>query len=120
MPEPDPDLLLERARRMRRQPTPAERVMWRALRAARLDGFKFKRQEVMGVTIVDFVCHSERVIVEFDGDSHVGKEAYDSARKSWLHSQGYTVLRFGTEIVRYSDVEILGVIWEACHGQQPE
>jgi Protein of unknown function (DUF559) len=49
------NLLKDRARQMRREPTEAERRMWRLLRDRRLGGFKFRRQEQLGRYIVDFV-----------------------------------------------------------------
>ena len=54
------------------------------------------------------------MIVEFDGASHEGREGYDATRKAWLESQGYTVLRFGSDIVGWFDDESLFMIAEAC------
>jgi very-short-patch-repair endonuclease len=50
------NLLGDRARSMRREPTEAERRMWRVLRGRRLAAFKFRRQEAIGPYIVGFVC----------------------------------------------------------------
>jgi very-short-patch-repair endonuclease len=64
------NLLKDRARQMRREPTEAERRMWRLLRDRRLGGFKFRRQEQLGRYIVDFVCFEQKLIVELDGSQH--------------------------------------------------
>ena len=64
------NLLKDRARQMRREPTEAERRMWRLLRDRRLGGFKFRRQEQLGRYIVDFVCFERKLIVELDGSQH--------------------------------------------------
>ena len=85
--------LRDRARAMRREPTPAERAMWSLLRGSRLAGLKFRRQAPLGDYIADFVCHFPKVIVECDGGQHADS-AYDAARDAWLQSQGFTVLRF--------------------------
>jgi very-short-patch-repair endonuclease len=50
--------------------TDAERVMWNALRAHRLEGAGFKRQVPIGPYIVDFACHDSGLIVEIDGGQH--------------------------------------------------
>ncbi len=110
----DPETLKERARDMRTSPTGAEKEFWRALKNRGLIGFKFRRQVVIGNYIVDFCCYQTKVIVEFDGSGHENTLAYDLQRKAWLESQGFKVLRFGSEIVLWSDAEILGAIAEAC------
>jgi len=45
---------LERAKELRREMTPAERRLWQRLRANRLDGWHFRRQQVIDGFIVDF------------------------------------------------------------------
>jgi len=57
------------ARENRKSPTPAEARLWQELRAARL-GAKFRRQHAIEFFIVDFVCLSQRLIIEVDGDIH--------------------------------------------------
>ena len=47
---------LDRARRLRREQTDAEAVLWRALRSRQLEGFKFRRQHPVGPFITDFCC----------------------------------------------------------------
>jgi len=85
--------LRDRARAMRREPTPAERAMWGLLRSGRLAGLKFRRQAPLGAYIADFACHSSKVIVECDGGQHADS-AYDAARDAWFRSRGFQVLRF--------------------------
>ena len=86
--------LLACAKRMRHQPTDAEAAIWAALRAGRLSGHKFKRQQPLGRYIADFVCFQSRLIVEIDGGQHVDAEAADRARSRWLQDQGFRVIRF--------------------------
>ena len=58
------------ARRLRREMTPAERLMWEQLRDRRLAGLKFRRQQIIEGFIVDFYCDSARLVVEIDGGQH--------------------------------------------------
>lgn len=81
-----------RAKRLRSMLTEAERRLWYRLRANRL-GVKFQRQVVLAPYIADFAARSERLIVEIDGDTHAGREAYDAARTRTLEHMGYRVIR---------------------------
>jgi very-short-patch-repair endonuclease len=78
--------------------TPAERILWQILRAGRV-GIKFQRQVVLAPYIADFASRSQRLVVEIDGETHVGREAYDEARTAALEERGYRVLRFTNEDV---------------------
>jgi very-short-patch-repair endonuclease len=82
-----------RARRLRREETDAERVLWRRLSGRELAGYKFVRQMPIGPYIVDFLCRAERLIVEIDGEQHV-EHVRDETRTAWLNRSGYAVLRF--------------------------
>ena len=85
--------LLANAKRMRREPTDAERALWRVLRARRLCAWKFRRQVRIEPYIVDFVCFETRLIVEADGSQHAESVA-DERRDGFLIEQGFRVLRF--------------------------
>jgi very-short-patch-repair endonuclease len=80
------------ARRMRRVPTDAEQRLWHLLRSRRLEHLKFRRQAPIGRFIVDFVCHSHKIIIELDGGQHAEKAA-DMERDAWLNRIGYRVVR---------------------------
>jgi very-short-patch-repair endonuclease len=56
-----PAMNTERARDLRKNATDCERLIWFHLRAHRLQGFKFKRQQPIGIYIVDFLCFEVRV-----------------------------------------------------------
>ena len=87
-----------RAKDLRQNLTPPERALWSVLRANRL-GIKFQRQVVLAPYIADFAARSERLVIELDGDSHAGREAYDAARTAALEARGYRVLRFSNSDV---------------------
>lgn len=82
------------ARKNRRDMTEPETRLWLQLRANRFETIKFRRQKVIGRYIADFAANDPKLVVELDGDSHAGQEAYDIARTRFLESEGYHVCRF--------------------------
>ena len=95
------EIQLHRAKRLRREMTRAETLLWRYLKADRLAGTGFRRQTPMGNYIADFVSHSCKLIVEVDGESHDFEERirHDERRDQWFASRGYRVLRFTNDDV---------------------
>ena len=89
----------QKARRLRRDQAPAEKVLWRSLRNRQLDGWKFRRQFPVGSSIVDFCCIEKKLVIEVDGGSHTSREAYDQTRTTWLEGQGFHVIRFTNTMV---------------------
>jgi very-short-patch-repair endonuclease len=87
-------VMLGRARRMRKDPTDAERKVWSLVRNRRLQGYKFRRQIWIGSFIVDFVCEQPKLVVEIDGGQHSMQLSYDLARTRYLETRGYRVVRF--------------------------
>ena len=61
------NVMKHRARDLRRKQTEAEKKMWQHLRNREVAGCKFRRQQVIGSYIVDFVCLSHKLIIEVDG-----------------------------------------------------
>ena len=90
-----------RARTLRREMTLAERAIWYAVRAHRLNGAGFRRQTPIGPYIVDFVSHTAKLVIEIDGGQHFEPKqaAYDARRDAFLQSKGYRVLRFNNHDV---------------------
>ncbi len=84
---------LEFAKQLRSRMTESETLLWRHLRAHRLNGDKFRRQQPIGPYVVDFVHFGARLIIEADGGQHNAAPS-DERRDMWLRSQGFTVLRF--------------------------
>jgi very-short-patch-repair endonuclease len=82
----------ETARRLRREATEAERLLWLALRDRRLAGYKFRRQRPIGPYVADFVSIRYRLIIEVDGSQHAASEA-DEKRTAWLARYGWRVIR---------------------------
>ncbi|NCT71744.1 MAG: endonuclease domain-containing protein [Xanthomonadaceae bacterium] len=106
------------AKQLRRNMTDAERRLWKYLRAHRLDGQKFRRQQPIGPCIVDFVHFGARVVVEADGGQHV-QSPHDAARDAWLMRQGFRVLRFWNDDILLHTDAVLESIWKALREGAP-
>jgi very-short-patch-repair endonuclease len=103
--------LLRRAKRMRREQTFNERMLWRLLRDRRLDGLKFRRQVPLGPYIVDFVCLAHHLVVEADGPHH--DPAKDALKDRMLGERGFRVLRFENSMITLHADVVLDRIREA-------
>jgi very-short-patch-repair endonuclease len=57
-------------------------------------GVRFNRQFPIGPFIVDFVSRGHKLVIEVDGETHVGRESQDAARTRFIAAQGYKVIRF--------------------------
>ena len=108
------------ARALRRPLTPSEAILWRELRGKQLGRFKFRRQQPVGPYIADFYCAAAKLVVELDGDSHVGREDHDAKRTAYLEAVGLRVVRFwNTEV--YDNLEgVLTGILDACTNRDRE
>ncbi|MDJ0610822.1 MAG: endonuclease domain-containing protein [Kiloniellales bacterium] len=84
----------ERARKLRRASTDAERRLWYALRNRQISGHKFRRQHPIGPYIVDFVCPAKKLVVELDGSQHLRSVDYDNKRTAEIAREGFRVIRF--------------------------
>jgi very-short-patch-repair endonuclease len=91
--------LEQRARELRREATPAEQVLWDAVRAGRLDGLKFRRQHPVGRFVLDLYCAAHRLCIEVDGGVHEQQRDRDAARDEELLAHGVRTLRFSNEQV---------------------
>jgi very-short-patch-repair endonuclease len=89
---------LQRAKELRREMTPAEKLLWQELRANKL-GVHFRRQQVIAGFIVDFYCHKAALVVEVDGDIHDLQQEEDARREAVLREMGLTIVRFRNENV---------------------
>jgi very-short-patch-repair endonuclease len=105
---------LKRAKELRHSMTPAEKLLWEKLRANRLEGFHFRRQQVIEGFIVDFYCHQAKLVVEVDGEIHHQLKDRDNARDELLRSKCLTILRFTNSEIEQSPTEVIGYILEAC------
>jgi very-short-patch-repair endonuclease len=104
----------ERSKELRREMTPAESKLWQELRGGRMEGFHFRRQQIVGHYIVDFYCHRVALVVEVDGDVHFHQQGYDRQRDRDLEDLGLRVLHFWNSDVNENMEEVLEKILLAC------
>jgi very-short-patch-repair endonuclease len=84
---------LQRAKELRRNMTPAERILWNELRANKL-GVHFRRQQIIVGFIVDFYCHKAMLVIELDGDIHDLQQEEDERRDKVMSEMGLRIVRF--------------------------
>jgi very-short-patch-repair endonuclease len=101
--------LKEKRRKLRNNPTCAEKYLWRELRKSQLEGRKFRRQISIGNYIADFYCPAEKLVIELDGEGHFEEEQmqYDEKRTEYLQSLGISVLRFENQEILYNTESVL-------------
>jgi very-short-patch-repair endonuclease len=91
---------LERAKVLRREMTPEERLLWGRLRRSQLAGLHFRRQQVIAGFIADFYGASAGLVVEVDGAVHDTQPDYDAERDEILAARDIRILRVSNEDVR--------------------
>jgi len=99
------------AKRLRKQPTQSEQTLWQHLRLKQMAGLRFRRQQLIGDYVVDFVCFEKRLVIEVDGGQHSPER--DQFRDRWLNGNGFKVLRFWNNEVLNNISGVLEVIKEA-------
>jgi very-short-patch-repair endonuclease len=103
------------AKKLRAQKTPAEIVLWEALKDRQLGGFRFRQQHPIDEYILDFYCPSARLGVELDGDYHFSDDQckLDAVRTTRLNILGVKVLRLPNFIVLHDLKAALSPIIQA-------
>jgi very-short-patch-repair endonuclease len=106
--------LVNLARRLRREMTPAEKKLWYLL----LHDYKprFLKQRPIDSYIVDFYCASYKLVIELDGDVHGTDEAEksDLIRENRLKELGLQVIRFTNEDVVKNFDDVVREIDRVC------
>ncbi len=110
---------LARARELRKNMTPAERRLWSRLRANRLNGWHFRRQQIIAGFIVDFYCHKAGLGIEVDSPIHTQQKTEDAAREEALVEQGLKILRFSNREVMNNLNSVLQKITNQLESNPP-
>ena len=87
------------ARRLRKNSTLSEILLWKVIKGREIKGYEFHRQVPIDKYIVDFYCHELMLAIEVDGISHIDRYKADFKREKRLEGLGVSFLRF-------SDVDI--------------
>lgn len=109
------------ARKLRKDMTLAEILLWKEIKGKKVLGYDFHRQKPIDEYVVDFYCPRLKLVLEIDGDSHDGKEESDKVKQKKLESMGLTVLRFWDLDVRANVDGIVGQLkeWIETNGTHP-
>lgn len=90
--------LKQRRRKLRADPTEAEKIFWEAVRNKKL-GVRFVRQFSIDGYVMDFYCPKLRLGIELEGEVHEYTKKYDEFRFKYLQAFGIKILRFKNEEV---------------------
>ncbi len=97
---------ISRARKLRRDMTEEEMILWQKLRGRKFLGLKFLRQHPIiydrinnepKYFIPDFYCAEKKLVIEVDGKIHEFQKERDSRREEILMGAGLHILRFKNE-----------------------
>jgi len=97
--------IIARARILRQSMTPAEQLLWSAVRRKQLNGVRFRRQHPIAQFVVDFYCHQAGLVIELDGEIHA--QADQQQRDN---DRTYELERLGLRVIRFQNEEILNNI----------
>ncbi len=102
------DLDTDNAKRLRRESTPPERVLWSRLRNRKLGGLKFRRQQSIGAYVADFYCAEAKLVVELDSGMH--DRARDERRDAWMRGEEIETFRVQARELRANEEGVLNTI----------
>ena len=98
--------LLKLAGELRKNMTPAEKILWQKLRNKKVKGYRFRRQHPINKFIADFFCYEAMLVIEVDGEIHTQarQSERDHERTQMLKELGIQELRFSNQEV-YENIE---------------
>ena len=101
------------ARRLRRQLSLPEMLLWRLLRLNRRE-LRFRRQHPIGPYVADFYCPAARLVIEVDGATHDFSAPSDAARDAYIQAIGLKVVRVAAADVLASPEAVADAINRLC------
>jgi very-short-patch-repair endonuclease len=105
---------LENAKELRREMTPAEKILWKEVKANKLNDLHFRRQQIVHGYFADFYCHQHELIVEVDGGIHERQQEYDADREEYLIALGLRIIRFTNDEITKDLKGVLQKIVDQC------
>jgi len=102
------------AKKLRKEMTICEALLWKELKQKQLMGFDFDRQRPIDKYIVDFYCKDLMLAIEVDGATHYTEQGVerDAIRQSKLESLGVSFLRFDDDDIKTNINGVLDIIRE--------
>ena len=117
-----PDIIIEISRKLRKNMTLSEKKLWGKIRKKQILWKVFYKQKPIFVykedfwlnryVIPDFICTTDKIIIELDWNIHNLKEVYelDKYKENLLQNLWYKVLRFKNDEI-FNDIKnVLEVI----------
>jgi len=88
--------LVPLAKKLRKNMTLSEILLWQELKSKQMLGYDFDRQRPLDNYIVDFYCKDLQLAIEIDGVTHTFEEnaKNDEVRQQRLEELGVRFLRF--------------------------
>ena len=89
------------AKRLRRQMSLPEVLLWKVIKGRKLNGLHFRERHPVGRYVLDFYCDAEKLAIEVDGGSHEfgNRPERDQARDAWLLANGVRTLRLSASLI---------------------
>jgi len=90
-------------KKLRKNQTDAESIIWSKLKSKQINGLKFYRQFGIGKYVIDFFCPSIKLAIEIDGGQHNEEKIKldDEQRSKFLEDNEIKVIRFwNNEIIK--------------------
>ena len=111
---------MKAARRLRRQMTPPEALLWKLLQGSP-SGIRFRRQYAIGPYVADFYCPSARLVIEIDGQAHNFQlqAEHDLRRDDAIRDFGVQVFRIAASDVMRDATSVANAIIDTCVGSRP-
>jgi very-short-patch-repair endonuclease len=108
--------IFRKAKVLRDNMTPSEKKLYEKLRNNQMLGLRFKSQHPIDQFIVDFYCHSLKLVIEVDGEVHDLKRTKDNDdnRTFELEKFGLTVIRFNNKDVINNIDSVVQKIMSIC------
>lgn len=113
-------VIKEVSRKLRKNQTPSEKIVWGYLRNRKFHNKKFLRQPPIKLNIdekahffiADFYCAEEKIIVEIDGNIHDNRKEYAQLRDLLISLKEIKVLRFSNNEVDSNIDNVLNTIFK--------
>ena len=97
------------ARKMAKNQTHPERVLWDRLKDSQL-GIPVVKQSILYGFIVDFYAPQAKLAIECDGPHHLKQVAYDRQRDAILIKNGILTMRFTSDAIETNPQVVVAMI----------
>lgn len=104
---------MKSARRLRRQLSLPEMLLWQRLRLTR-GALRFRRQHAIGPYVADFYCPAAKLVIEVDGAAHDQRQAADRKRDEYMAALGIKVIRVPAADVLANPDQVADAIYCSC------